>query len=55
VIWAGEKYQVGIEAFIPINRSSGRGVGIRAALHWYLGEIFPDSIGRPLLGGAERP
>jgi hypothetical protein len=22
-------------------------------LHWYLGEIFPESIGRPLFGGAD--
>lgn len=49
VLWAGSKVQVGLEAVIPINRQSGRGVGVRAQLHFFLDDIFPRSIGRPLI------
>lgn len=49
VIWTGDKFQLGIEAIIPINRESGGNVGVLAQLHFYLDDIFPKSIGRPLL------
>jgi hypothetical protein len=48
VIWIGNKYQVGLEAIIPINRESGGSVGAIAQLHFYLDDIFPDSLGKPL-------
>jgi len=50
VIWVGNKFQVGLEAIVPINRASGSGVGVMAQLHLYLDDIFPNSIGRPLFG-----
>jgi hypothetical protein len=50
VIWVGSYYQVGVEAIVPINRSSGTVVGAIAQLHLYLDDIFPNSIGQPLLG-----
>lgn len=49
VIWAGTQMQVGIEAIIPVNRDSGHGVGCVGQIHFYLDDIFPDSIGKPLL------
>jgi hypothetical protein len=52
VIWAGRKMQVGLEAVIPINRQSGRGVGWQAQLHFFLDDIFPRGIGRPLIASA---
>jgi hypothetical protein len=48
VIWVGRYYQVGLEAMIPINRESGRGVGFVGQLHFYLDDIFPTGIGRPI-------
>ena len=48
VIWVGDKLQVGIEAMIPINRQSGTGVGVIGQLHWFLDDIFPNSIGKPI-------
>ena len=48
VIWVGDKFQVGIEAVIPVNRQSGSNVGAIAQLHFFLDDIFPNSIGRPL-------
>ncbi len=52
VIWVGEKFQVGIEAVIPVNRESGKNIGVIGQLHLYLDDIFPNSIGRPLLASA---
>jgi hypothetical protein len=42
--------QLAVEAQIPINSRSGKGVGWIAQLHFYLDDLFPKSIGRPLFG-----
>lgn len=52
VIWVGNTFQVGIEALIPINRQSGSNVGVIAQLHYYLDDIDPRGIGKPLFGGS---
>jgi hypothetical protein len=52
VIWVGSYFQVGLEALIPINHASGTGVGVIAQLHLYLDDLFPRSIGAPLIGTA---
>jgi hypothetical protein len=49
-IWVGDKFQIGAEAIVPINRASGAGPGAIAQLHLFLDDIFPDTIGKPLLG-----
>jgi len=51
VIWAGQYMQIGAEAIIPINSRTGHGVGAVIQLHFYLDDLFPHSIGKPLLGG----
>jgi hypothetical protein len=51
VIWVGSYYQIGVEATIPINRDSGTGVGVLAQLHLYLDDMFPSTLGQPLIGG----
>jgi hypothetical protein len=50
VIWVGSYFQVGAEATIPLNSASGPGVGFLGQLHLYLDDMFPTTIGRPLLG-----
>jgi hypothetical protein len=47
-IWAGQHYQVGLEALIPLNRDSGKSVGAVIQVHFYLDDLFPHSIGRPI-------
>src|SRR6266849_5711607 len=54
-IWVGNTFQVGIEALIPINRQSGTNVGVIAQLHFYLDDIDPRGIGRPIFGNAPPP
>jgi hypothetical protein len=50
VIWSGQYVQIGAEAIIPVNSASGHGVGAVVQLHFYLDDIFPNSIGQPLFG-----
>lgn len=50
VLWAGRYVQLGLEAVVPINRASGRGVGVQAQLHFFIDDLFPRSFGQPLLG-----
>lgn len=49
-IWAGQSYQIGVEAVIPANARSGHNVGAIVQLHFFLDDIFPNSIGRPIFG-----
>jgi hypothetical protein len=51
VIWAGKYFQVGVEAVVPVNKHTGNNVGVIAQLHFFLDDLFPHSIGRPLFGG----
>jgi hypothetical protein len=52
VIYVADKYQLGFEAIIPVNRASGDGVGVIGQLHLYLDDIFPKTIGRPLFAAS---
>ena len=55
VIWVGSYFQVGLEAQVPVNAQSGHGVGVLGQLHLYLDDMFPKTIGQPLIGGASTP
>jgi hypothetical protein len=55
VLWVGNTFQVGIEALIPINRQSGSHVGVVGQLHFYLDDIDPRGIGKPIFGGPVQP
>ena len=50
VIWSGRYYQIGAEAVVPTNGATGHGLGAIVQLHWYLDDLFPHSIGQPILG-----
>jgi hypothetical protein len=51
IIWAGKYFQVGVEAIVPINDHTGNNVGVIAQLHFFVDDLFPHSLGRPLFGG----
>jgi hypothetical protein len=53
IIYVGATDQIGVEAIVPINRDSGGNVGVIGQLHIYLDDIFPNSIGRPLIDTAQ--
>jgi hypothetical protein len=48
IIWAGPCFQIGAEAILPATRRAGHGYGGVVQLHFYLDDIFPRSIGRPI-------
>jgi hypothetical protein len=50
IIWVGRFFQVGIEAVVPINERTGKNVGVRGMLHFFLDDLFPASFGRPFFG-----
>ena len=54
-LWVENRFQIGVEALIPINRQSGKNVGVIAQLHFYLDDIDPRGIGRPIFGGPVQP
>jgi hypothetical protein len=53
VIYIGSTYQIGLEAIIPVNSGSGSGIGVLGQLHLYLDDMFPETLGRPLIGGTQ--
>lgn len=48
IIWAGKYFQLGLEAVVPINERTGKNVGIRGQIHFFLDDLFPTTLGRPL-------
>jgi hypothetical protein len=48
VLWAGQSFQAGVEAVVPLNRDTGTGVGVIGQLHFYLDDLFPTTIGKPI-------
>jgi hypothetical protein len=51
LLWAGQYVQLSAEAIIPWNADSGKAVGFLAQLHFYIDDLLPASLGRPLFGG----
>lgn len=47
-IWINRYGQFGVEATIPVNRASGSHVGILVQAHFFLDDIAPTTIGKPL-------
>ncbi len=38
-----------LEALVPANGQSGRGIGAIAQFHLYFDDLFPHTLGKPLL------
>ncbi len=49
-LWAGRTMQLGLEAVVPVDRHSGTGVGWVVQLHFFLDDLFPTTIGKPIFG-----
>ena len=48
IIWFGKYIELGAEATIPINSRSGKNVGALFLVHFFIDDLFPHSLGRPL-------
>ena len=42
IIWAGRYVQLGLEAQVPVNNTSGRNVGVKALVHLFIDDIAPN-------------
>lgn len=47
-IYMADSYQIGLEALVPGNRATGPHVGGIVQLHFFLDDLFPNSVGKPL-------
>jgi hypothetical protein len=47
--YTAQSYAVGIEALIPGNKQTGSHVGVIAQFHLYFDDLFPNSLGKPLI------
>jgi hypothetical protein len=47
-IYLADKYQIGMEVLVPLNKAAGLNVGYTVQLHVFLDDILPNSLGRPL-------
>ena len=54
VVYMADKWQFALEALIPINGPSGHGVGVESELDFFLDDIFPDTLGKPIFTGARQ-
>ncbi len=48
LIYSAGSYQIAVEAVLPINRASGKNIGVIAQLHFFFDDLFPNSLGKPL-------
>jgi hypothetical protein len=48
VLYEGDSYQVGVSALIPANKAAGQNVGFLLQVHFFLDDIFPNSLGKPI-------
>jgi len=51
--YIGQYFEIGVMAQFPINEATGKHVGAVAVLDFFLDDIFPDSIGKPLFGPSQ--
>jgi hypothetical protein len=49
VLIAGRYMQLGLEAVVPVGKLGGK-TGFVVQLHFFLDDLFPTTVGKPLLG-----
>jgi hypothetical protein len=47
-IYLADSWQIAVEALVPLNAASGHRVGGVAELHFFLDDLLPDTLGKPL-------
>jgi hypothetical protein len=48
MVWNGKYIELGLAARIPVNNRTGDNTGVFVLLHFFVDDLFPDSLGRPL-------
>jgi hypothetical protein len=49
-VWTGEYYSFSTELLWPLNGAAGHGLGVIGQFHLYFDDLFPNTIGKPLIG-----
>jgi hypothetical protein len=50
-VWTGEYFSLSTEILWPLNGASGHGLGVIGQFHLYFDDMFPNTLGKPLIGG----
>jgi hypothetical protein len=50
VNYTAQSYALTVEALIPGNRQTGSHLGVIAQFHLYFDDLFPNSLGKPIVG-----
>jgi hypothetical protein len=48
VLWETQNVQVGVEAQIPVNQTTGPNVGATVSVQIYIDDLFPKIFGHPI-------
>ena len=48
VVYITDKWQLALEARLPMTGATGHGAGVIGSLDFYLDDIFPDTLGKPI-------
>ncbi|HET7198195.1 MAG TPA: hypothetical protein VFI86_05975 [Burkholderiales bacterium] len=48
IIWAGRTMQLAVEAIVPVNGRTGGGRGVLFQVHFFMDDLFPRTLGKPL-------
>lgn len=49
VIYMGDTWEAGVEVVFPGNTASGTHIGVVALFHMFFDDMFPNSLGKPLV------
>jgi hypothetical protein len=49
-IWSGDSFQIGLEALVPGPRKTNNATGFVFQVHFFLDDIFPTTLGKPIFG-----
>jgi len=48
-VWTGTYYSLSTELLWPLNGAAGHGLGVIGQFHLYFDDLFPNSLGKPLI------
>ncbi len=51
--YVGQYFEIGVMAQVPINSASGAHIGALAVVDFFLDDIAPDTLGKPLFGAPQ--
>ena len=49
IAYSGDSYQLAAELLVPLNAAAGTSIGFIAQIHLYFDDIFPNTLGKPLV------